>query len=145
MAGPLQSQGERGSAPPPKHPRDIWAQVVDGPPPSNTAHPTTAPTRPRRQQPRTPAPTPELNATQKWWAAFMGDRAFARARAAGKNETEAGHARAKAEADIALSLPAEYRDLKNDTRAEYIMHSAQPAAERRWSNRRTYTHAARGL
>ena len=26
------------------------------------------------------------------------------------NETEAGHARAKAEADIALSLPAEYRD-----------------------------------
>ena len=38
----------------------------------------------------------------------MGDRAFARARAAGKNATEA--ARAKAEADIALSLPAEYRD-----------------------------------
>jgi hypothetical protein len=31
-------------------------------------------------------------------------------RAAEKNETEAGHARAKAEADIALSLPAEYRD-----------------------------------
>ena len=29
----------------------------------------------------------------------MGDRAFARARAAGKNETEAGHARAKAEAN----------------------------------------------
>ena len=86
---------------PPKHPRDIWAQVVDGPPPSNTAHPTTAPTRPRRQQPRTPAPTPELNATQKWWSAFMGDRAFATARAAGKNE---------AEADIALNLLAEYRD-----------------------------------
>ena len=40
----------------------------------------------------------------------MGDRAFARARAAGKNATEAGHARAKAEADIALSLPAEYKD-----------------------------------
>ena len=38
----------------------------------------------------TPAPTPELTATQKWWAAFMGDRAFARARAAGKNATEAG-------------------------------------------------------
>ena len=75
----------------------------------------------------------------------MGDRAFARARAAGKNETEAGHARAKAEADIALSLPAEYRDQKNDTRAEYFTHSAQPAAERRWSNRRAYTHAARGL
>ena len=92
---------------PPKHPRGIWAQVVDGPPPSNTAHPTTAPTRPRRQQPRTPAPTPELNATQKWRAAWMGDRAFARARAAGKNKTEAGHARAKATADIALSLPAE--------------------------------------
>ena len=60
---------------PPKHPRDIWAQVADGPPPSNTAHPTAVPTRPRRQQPRTPAPNPELNATQKWWAAFMGDRA----------------------------------------------------------------------
>ena len=84
--------------------------LVDGPPPSNTAHPATAPTRPRRQQPRTPAPTPELSATQKWWAAFMGDRAFVRARAEGKNATEAGHARAKAGADIALSLPAEYGD-----------------------------------
>ena len=49
-------------------------------------------------------------ATQKWWAAFMGDRAFARARAAGKNEIEASHARTRAGADIALSLPAEYRD-----------------------------------
>ena len=126
-------------------PADVWAQVADGPPPSNTAHPTTAPTRPRRQQPRTLATTPELNATQKWWAAFMGDRAFARARAAGKNETEASHARAKAGADIALSLPAECRDKKNDTRAGYIIHLAQPAAERRWSNRRTCTHAARGL
>ena len=58
---------------------------------------------------------------------------------------EAGHARAKAEADVAFSLPAEYRDQKNNTRAEYNMHSAQPAAERRWSNRRTNTHAARGL
>ena len=28
----------------PKHPRDIWAQVADGLPPSNTAHPATAPT-----------------------------------------------------------------------------------------------------
>ena len=79
--------------------------------------PPTPPTRQQRQRahganshaPRL-IPTPELTATQKWWAAFMGDRAFARARAAGKNETEAGHARAKAEADIALSLPAEYRD-----------------------------------
>ena len=60
-------------------------------------------------------------------------------------EKEAGHARAKAEADLALSLPAEYRDQKNDTKAEYIMHSAQPAAERRWSNRRKNTQAARGL
>ena len=50
---------------PPKFPRDIWAQVADGPPPSNTAHPATAPTRQRSQQPRTPAPTPELTATQK--------------------------------------------------------------------------------
>ena len=40
----------------------------------------------------------------------MGYRAFARARAAGKNKTEAGNRGAKAEADIALSLPAEYRD-----------------------------------
>ena len=40
----------------------------------------------------------------------MGGCAFARARAVGKNETEAGHARAKAEADIALSSPAEYMD-----------------------------------
>ena len=101
----------RGTAhTPPKHSRGIWAQVADGPPPSNPAHPATAPTRPRRQRPRTLAPTPEPTATQKWWAAFMDDRAFARVRAAGKNETEAGHARAKAKADIALSLPAEYRD-----------------------------------
>ena len=60
-------------------------------------------------------PTPELTATQK---AFMGDRTFAKARAAGNNATEAGHACARlaiAGADIALSLPAEYRDLKNDT------------------------------
>ena len=56
------------------------------------------------------SPNPELNATQKWWVAFVGDCAFARARAAGKNATEAGHARSKAGADIALSLPAEYRD-----------------------------------
>ena len=61
------------------------------------------------------------------------------------NETETGHARAKSGADIALGLSAEYRDQKNDTRAEYITHAAQPAAERRWSNKRAYTHAARGL
>ena len=54
-----------------------------------------------------PAPTPELNATQKWRAAFMGDRAFARARSTGKSETEAGRARAKAGAGIALGLPEE--------------------------------------
>ena len=58
----------------------------------------------------------------------MGDQTFARARAAEKNETEAGHASAKAEADIALSLPAEYRDEKYDTKAECIMHSAKPAS-----------------
>ena len=40
----------------------------------------------------------------------MGDRAFARVRAAGKSATEAGHAGAKAEADIDPSLPEEYRD-----------------------------------
>ena len=42
----------------------------------------------------------------------MGDRAFARTRAAGKspgkNATEAGHAHAKAGAGIALSLRSEY-------------------------------------
>ena len=88
------------------------------------------PTRPRRLQPRTPAPTPELNATQKWWAAFMGDRAFARARAAGKNETEAGHARAKAEADIALSLPADTgtRKMTRERNISYTQPSWQQNA-----------------
>ena len=60
----------------------------------------------------------------------MGDLAFARAMAAGKNETEASHARAKAEADIALSLPAEYRDQKM-TRERNItctQPSRQPSA-----------------
>ena len=66
----------------------------------------------------------------------MGDRAFARARAAGKNATEAGHARAKAETDIALSLSAESKDYKYDTGALNVIHLAQPAAERRRSNRR---------
>ena len=76
----------------------------------------------------------------------MGDRAFARARAAGKSATEAVHARAKAEADIiTLSIPARIQGHEKKTRAEYITHSAQPAAERRWSNRRTNTHTARGL
>ena len=56
----------------------------------------------------------------------MGDCAFARARAAGIFATETSQARVKAEADIALSLPAEYRNEKNDTRAEYNRHSAQP-------------------
>ena len=79
---------------PPKHLRDIWAQVADGSPPSNPANPATTTTRPRRQKPCTPALTSELTATQKWRAAFMGDRAFARARAAGKNAAEAAHARA---------------------------------------------------
>ena len=79
---------------------------------------------------RTPALTPELTATLKWRAAFMGDRAFARARAAGKNETEAGHARAKAGADIALSLPAEYRDWKisREQNASCTQPSRQPNA-----------------
>ena len=39
---------------PPKHPRDIWAQVVDVPPPSNTAHPpdgANAPTAPTATHP----------------------------------------------------------------------------------------------
>ena len=97
MTGPMWAQGERDSTlhskAPPRH-------LGPDRPPDDGAN--AAPTHPRRQQPRTPAPTPELNASQKWLAAFMDDRAFARARAAGKNETEAGHARAKAEADIAL-------------------------------------------
>ena len=37
---------------------------------------------------------------------LYGDRAFARARAAGKNATEAGHSRARDGADIALSILA---------------------------------------
>ena len=57
-------------------------------------------------KPLTPAPTPKLTATQKRRDALMGDRTFARARAAGKNATEARHARAKAEANINLSLQA---------------------------------------
>ena len=41
----------------------------------------------------------------------MGDRAFARARAAGKIATEAGQARARAVvADLVFSSPAKYRD-----------------------------------
>ena len=56
-----------------------------------------------------------------------------------------GQARAKAEADITFGLPAEHIDYKYDTRAGYIIHSAQPAAERRWGNRGKNTHAARGL
>ena len=97
---------------PPKHPRDIWAQVVDGPQPSNTAHPATAPrahganSHAPRLQP--PSSTPLRSGGLPLWT--FGRPPFARARAAGKNETEAGHARAKAEADIALCIPAEYRD-----------------------------------
>ena len=55
-------------------------------------------------------PPGELTATPKWRAAFMGDRAIVRARAARKNETEAGRAHAKAEAEIACRLPAEHGD-----------------------------------
>ena len=40
----------------------------------------------------------------------MGDHSFARARVTGKKATEAGCARAKAEANTALRPPAEYRD-----------------------------------
>ena len=87
---------------------------------------------------RAKSPTLKLTATQKLRAAFIGDRTFARARAVGKNATEAGQVRAKAEADIALSLPAEYNtglDSKNgtgsmtwvnDTRAKYIYHTPSP-------------------
>ena len=48
-----------------------------------------APERPWRQQPRAPAPTPELTAIQLWRAAFMGGCAFARAKAAAKIATGA--------------------------------------------------------
>ena len=75
----------------------------------------------------------------------MGDSAVARARAAVKSVTGAGHARAKAVVDIALSFPAEDRDQKNDTRADSTVHSPLLAAERRWSNRRTKAHTARCL
>ena len=106
-AAPQRRRREGQCTPLQSTPRDICAQVADGPRPSNNAHPAMAPTRPRRHAPRL-LPTPELTPTQKWWAAFVCDRAFARARAAGKNATKAGHA----EADIARSLPDEYRDLK---------------------------------
>ena len=76
---------------------------------------------------------------------LYGRPRFCQTKAAEKNTTEAGYARAKAEANIAIRLPAENREQKNDTRAECTIHTAQPAAERRWSNRRTNTHAARGL
>jgi hypothetical protein len=96
---------------PPKHPRDIWAQA-------GRRWPTALQHRPHGDGASAPtAPTathqgsnPELTATRQWLAVFMGDRAFARARAVGKSETEAGHARAKAEANIAFSLPEEYGD-----------------------------------
>ena len=113
--------------------------------------PPTPPTRRQRQRAHganshAPRLKPPSSAPLRSdWAAFMGDRAFARASAAGNNATEAGQARAKAEADIALSLPEEYRDEKNETTAECFIHAAQKAAERRWSNRCTNTYAARGL
>ena len=39
----------------------FWAQVFGGSPPFNPAHPATAPTPPRRKQPRTQDPTPRAH------------------------------------------------------------------------------------
>ena len=108
MAGPLRGQGERGSShpskAPPRHlgPGHRWPTALQHLPPDDG---TNAPTAPTATHPGF-NPTPELTATQQWWVTFMGDRVFARARAVGKNPTEAGQARAKAEAGIALSIPA---------------------------------------
>ena len=59
----------------------------------------------------------------------MGDRAFARARAAGKNETGTGHARAKAEADIALNQQiAGTRKMTQERNISSTQPSRQPNA-----------------
>ena len=145
------AKASREAHAPPKHPRDISAQVADGPPPSNSAHPATAPTRPRRQQPRIPAPTPELTTTQKWWAAFLGDRASPEPGPWGRTQPRPATPAPKPRltSDIALSLTENIgtRKMTRDTDESeiYITLLAQPAAERRWSKRRTTPTPPAGL
>ena len=57
--------------------------------------------------------------------------------------SDAEHARFARE--LAATAIENQMYLLTDVCGEYIKHSAQLAAERRWGNRRTYTHAARGL
>ena len=53
---------------------------------------------------------------------------------------------APAEANLALSPPAEHTDYnENDVKVEWFMNPAQSAAEQCWSNRHTNPHAARGM
>ena len=83
MVGPLRGQGESGSVhpfkAPPRHlgPGRRWPTALHHRPLDND-NGAKAPTAPTATHPG--SNPPELNATQKWWAAFVGDRAFARAR-----------------------------------------------------------------
>ena len=58
----------------------------------------------------------------------MGDRAFAKTRAAGKNATEAGQARAKAGADIALKQNIGTRKVTRELNVSRTQPSWQPSA-----------------
>ena len=123
---------------PPKHPRDIWTQVTDSPPPSSPVHPATAPThppqRPTRQLPRTQDPTPELTATQKWWAALM-DNLWATALSPesgpwGRAQSKPAKPALKPRRPTPPSIFRRNKGTKNGTRAEcatYNQHSARPA------------------
>ena len=59
----------------------------------------------------------------------MGDRAFARARTAKNNATEAGQARAKAEVDLTSSPPEERRDLKMTREKNTSIPFSQPGRQ----------------
>ena len=120
-------------------------------PRSPMAHrPPTPPTRRRRQrahganihapQLQPPSSPPLRSGGLPLWATALSPEPGPRGRTQPRPATPAPKPR--------LTSPSAFQQnisQVNDTRAEYIMHSAQPAAERRWSNRRTYTHAARGL
>ena len=103
-AGPRR---ERDSAHPSKAPsRHLgpghqWPTALQPRPLGDGANAPTAPTAAH------PGSNPRAHRHSEVVGCLLGDRAFARTRAAGKNATEAGHARAKAKADIAFSLPAE--------------------------------------
>ena len=138
----------RGAVPsPPKHPRNIRTQrsPMAHRPPIPPTQPATAPTFTRRQQPRIPAPTPELTATQKWRAAYWATSLSQEPGLRGITQPRPATPAPKPRLTSPSAFQQEIETRKNDTRAECTMHSAQPAAEHRWSNRRTNTHAARGF